>query len=242
MTIRTIPIQPVYLSLILVLILGTLTPILNPARAANDLKISRDLPIHSSNVEPMIIPRVPGLRDFINGVMNGKPNDLVGVYVPGVMAFPIVNQPAGNYGYVSKELDEVTLFGLAKKNNTIGLLAHNDMAGKDFIKLLPFMRVMLIYGNGKINSFTITDVKYYHALEPYSPYSNFEDVENFGVWITAEELFNQIYASSNQLVFQTCIAANGESAWGRLFVTAQQNNSIVAGTTNNNGGIGFSAQ
>lgn len=237
-----ITIHPLYISILLVLVLGTLTPIMNPSRAADNYKIGKELSIQPSNVNPMIVPRVPGLRDFISNVMNGMADDLVGVYVPGVLAFPIVNQPAGNYGYVSTERGVLTNFGLAEKYNTIGLLAHNDLAGKDFNKLLPFMRVILIYGNGSINSFTITDVKYFHALEPYSPYSNFEDVENFGQWITAEELFKQIYAGSNQLVFQTCITANGEPAWGRLFITAQQTNSIIAGTINNQGGNVFSAQ
>lgn len=237
-----IPIQPIYLSIVLVLVLATLTPLLNPSRAANNYKISQELPIQPSTVDPMIVPRVPGLRDFIRNVTNGMADDLVGVYVPGILALPIVDQPAGNYGYVSNQQNTLTNFGLAEKYNTIGLLAHNDLAGKDFNKLLPYMRVILIYGNGRVNSFTITDVKYYHALEPYSPYSNFEDVENFGVKITAEDLFKQIYASDNQLVFQTCIAAGREPAWGRLFVTAQQISSIIAGTTNNNGGIGFSAQ
>jgi hypothetical protein len=242
MKIRKLSFLPFYYSLVLVLVLAILTPILVPARAAYDLHISDDVTIQSSNAEPAIIPRMPSLRDFINGVKNGLADDLVGVYVPGVLAFPIVNQPAGNYGFVSSEKDVVTLFGLAMKNNAIGLLAHNNLAGKDFNKLLPVMRVILIYGNGRIKSFSINDVKYFHALEPYNPYSDFEDVENLGVWLTAEDVYNQIYGGSDRLIFQTCIAANGEPAWGRVFVTAELINPISLGTTVNHGGIGFSTQ
>jgi hypothetical protein len=213
---------------LIVLALGALSPLVSSASASDDL-INIDESIPPTGKEPAIIQRNPSLLEFINFVKNSVSGDLVGVYVPGVIAFRIVDQPAGNYTYVSDQEDVVTLFGMAKKDNSIGLLAHNYLAGKDFNKLLPDMRVILIYGNGAIKSFSITDVKYYHASNPYSPYSNFEDLENLGIWLSAKEVYNQIYGVSDRLIFQTCIEADGNPAWGRVFITAEPEKSTLPG-------------
>lgn len=215
---------PLYISLLILFVLGFITPTFSPVSAAKDLDLTDDKLGQSSNVEPALRNRLPILRDFIRSVQNGVSGDLVGVYVPGVAAFPVVEQPAGNYGYVSREADAVTLFGLAMNYGTVGLLAHNDLAGEEFNKLLLSMRFILIYGNGKMERFSITDIKYYRALQPNSPYSDFEDLENRGVLLTAVELFNQMYTVEDRVVFQTCVSANGQPSWGRLFVTAEQVN------------------
>jgi hypothetical protein len=213
---------PLYISFLTILVIGVISPVLNPVSAAKELELSDNSSIQPVNVEHALVNRMPTLQYFIRVVQNGASDELVGVYVPGVLALRIIQQPVGNSGYVSPEQGAATLFGLAENYGVIGLLAHNYLAGSDFNKLLPKMRVNMIYGNGRIDHFSITDIKYYRALQPNSPYSNFEDLENLGVLITAEELFNQIYKSSDRVVFQTCVSANGEASWGRLFVTAKQ--------------------
>jgi hypothetical protein len=228
------------------LVLGFLTPLVSSARASNDLP-SIDQSIPSTNIEPVnveaaVIQSKPSLLKFINVVKNSVSDDLVGVYVQNVLAFRIVDQPGGNYAYVSEQQDAVTLFGMAMKYDSIGLLAHNNLAGKEFNKLLINTRINLIYGNGAIRTFTVTDVKYYHASNPYSPYSNFEDVENLGTWLTAKQVFNQIYGVNDRLIFQTCIEADGNPAWGRLFVTAEEINSISVGSPATKIGTGLSVQ
>jgi hypothetical protein len=92
-----------------------------------------------------------------------------------------------------------------------------------------------------VRSYSITEIKYYHASNPYSPYSNFEDVENLGIWLTAKELYNQIYGVSDRLVFQTCIEANGNPAWGRLFITAEPEKSDSFGYSGVKMGMGINA-
>lgn len=231
MHIQKSPALLLYISLLTILVLGVISPLLNPVSAAKEMDLSDNGSIQPANVENALVQRMPTLQNFIRVVQNGVSDDLVGVYVPGVLALRIIQQPVGNYGYVSREQGAVTLFSLAQNYDVIGLLAHNYLAGSDFNKLLPNMRVILIHGNGKTDHFSITDIKYYRALEPNSPYSNFEDLENLGVLITAEELFNQFYKSNGRVVFQTCVSANGEPSWGRLFVTAEQA-SIESTSTN----------
>lgn len=231
------------IALLFSLALCVLTPLVSSAKAVNDLpSIDQSIPstnYEPANVEPAVVQRNPTLLEFMNLVKNNLSYDLVGVYVPGVLAFRIVDQPGGNYAYVSQEQDVVTLFGMAMKYDSIGLLAHNNLAGKEFNKLLIDMRIILIYGNGAIKTFSVTDVKYFHASNPYSPYSNFEDVENLGTWLTAKQVFNQIYAVGDRLIFQTCIEAEGEPAWGRLFVTAELVNSISTGSSATKMGTGL---
>ena len=44
---------------------------------------------------------VPSLPSFIENIKDGNANNLRGIYVEGVIAFPVVQQPYGNPGFVS---------------------------------------------------------------------------------------------------------------------------------------------
>jgi hypothetical protein len=44
-----------------------------------------------------------------------------GVYVPGFLALPVVQQPSGSSGYVSRKAETATQFQLAARYNVIGL-------------------------------------------------------------------------------------------------------------------------
>ncbi len=162
---------------------------------------------------------VPSLPDFVASVVDGNANALRGIYVPGVMAFPIIQQPMGNPGYVSSTESTVTQFSIASEVGNIGLLAHNYLAGAGFFQLTPGTIITLVYGNGQTQSFMIVDVQRYQALSPLSPYSNFRDVETETVF-TAEQLFNHVYRGDFHLTLQTCIEQDGNLSWGRLFVIA----------------------
>ena len=162
---------------------------------------------------------LPNFPDFSKTVQNGEANVLRGVYVPDVLALPIVQQPAGNAGYVSSNDGELTQFRLASQFSNVGLLAHNNLSGKSFSQLEVGQNVRLVYGDGKVEYFVITQILQYQALQPTSPYSTFRDLNN-NENITAEQLFNKVYRGDRHVTFQTCIAANGISTWGRLFVIA----------------------
>ena len=164
-------------------------------------------------------PAQPSLAEFSRSVQNGQKDVLRGVYVEKVLALPIIQQPASNAGYVSNNDGEATQFGMAAKYGNIGLLAHNHLAGKAFPQLAVGQEVHLIYGNGRIETFVITEVLKYQALQPTSPYSSFKNI-NKEETLTAEQMFKRVYLGDPHVTFQTCIASNGDQSWGRLFVIA----------------------
>jgi hypothetical protein len=161
----------------------------------------------------------PIFSEFSKAVQNGDASILRGVYVPDVLAFPIVQQPVSNAGYVSPEDGKVTQFAMASKFGNVGLLAHNHLSGRFFSQLAIGQEVRLVYGNGKVENFVITEVLQYQALQPASPYSSFHNL-NKDETLTAEQMFKRVYSGDKHITFQTCIAKDGNSSWGRLFVIA----------------------
>ena len=162
---------------------------------------------------------LPNFTDFSRAVQNVKANTLGGVYVPNVLALPIVQQPSGNAGYVSNYDGQLTQFGLASQYGNVGLLAHNYLSGKVFSQLAVGQEVRLIYGDGKVEYFIVKEVLQYQALQPNSQWSSFRDLKDNTV-LSAEQMFKRVYAGDRHVTFQTCIYAEGISSWGRLFVVA----------------------
>jgi hypothetical protein len=162
---------------------------------------------------------LPNFSDFSKTVQNGEASVLRGVYVPDVLALPIVQQPAGNAGYVATEDGKLTQFGMASQFGNVGLLAHNHLSGKSFSLLAAGQEVRLVYGNGKVEYFVIKEVLQYQALQPTSPYSSFHNLSKDET-LTAEQMFKRVYFGDRHVTFQTCIAKDGNSSWGRLFVIA----------------------
>ena len=162
----------------------------------------------------------PNFQIFLEDIMDGKEGVLRGVYVPDILAYPVMQQPVGHPGFVSQEAGVVTQFGMAAEVGNVGLLAHNHLAGQSFTNLAAGDEVRLVYGDGEIEYFIVTELLEYQALQPYSPYSEFRDLDTSHT-LTAEELFGKVYRGERHVTFQVCIAANGIDAWGRLFVVAQ---------------------
>jgi hypothetical protein len=136
-----------------------------------------------------------------------------------VLALPIIQQPVGSPGYVSGNDGEITQFGMAANFGNIGLLAHNHLSGKSFAQLAIGQEVRLVYGDGKTESFIITEVLSYQALQPSSPYSSFRNLSKDET-LTAEQMFKRVYRGDRHVTFQTCIESDGNASWGRLFVIA----------------------
>lgn len=158
-------------------------------------------------------------HDFSKTVQNGDATVLRGVYVADVLALPVIQQPAGNPGFVSSLDNEITQFGMPSQYGNVGLLAHNHLSGKSFSQLTVGQEVRLIYGDGKVEVFTVTEILRYQALQPTSPYSSFRN-ENGDETLTAEQMFKRVYFGDRHVTFQTCIEASGNLSWGRLFVIA----------------------
>jgi len=162
----------------------------------------------------------PLLNAFIDQVRNGRGDELRGIYIPEILAAPIVQQPKGDFGYVSPEQDVITQFGLASQFGSIGLLAHNDLAGVNFPLLKENQKFYLVYGDGQFSAFVVTEILRYKALEPASTKSKFLDLENNDL-VSASQLFSRVYIRKGEVVLQTCIAADENLSWGRLFVIAE---------------------
>lgn len=157
--------------------------------------------------------------EFSNLVQNNEASVLRGVFVPNVLALPVVQQPAGSAGYVSDRDGEVTQFGMAAWSGNVGLLAHNHLSGRVFSQLAIGQEVRLVYGNGTVEYFVITRILQFQALQPDSQHSSFRNLSN-NEMLTTEQLFDRVYRGDRRVTFQTCIAGGTSLSWGRLFVIA----------------------
>lgn len=179
-----------------------------------------ELPVTSGSEEVLL--GYPGLTEFASSLLNGHTGEVVGVYVPGLLALPVRQQPSSQPDYVSRDQNEVTQFSLPKKYGSTGLLAHNYLSGTYFFQLKAKQDVVLIYGDGTLEHYRISQIESFQALKPESPFSNFVNLTSPGQkkTLTSADLFNQVYTTSHSLVFQTCIENEGEPSWGRLFIIA----------------------
>jgi hypothetical protein len=159
------------------------------------------------------------LDGFVASVVNGNANQIVGIYVNGVLADPVVQQPSGNAGWISEQDDVITQFASASQFNVTGMLAHNTHAGIKFFNLEVGQEVLLVKGDGSFSAYRIDSIRQFQALQPLSPYSDFLDLDS-GEKLSAVDLFYQVYSGDHHLTFQTCIENDGEASWGRLFVMA----------------------
>ena len=159
-------------------------------------------------------------NEFVETVIDGNANTLRGVYIANVMAYPIVQQPYGYPGFVSTTDSIVTQFSMATEVGNTGLLAHNHLAGISFANIQQNDQIILIYGDGHMESFLVESILQYQALSPLSPYSQFKDLETESI-LSAEDLFREVYRGEYHLTLQTCIDNEGNASWGRLFIVAK---------------------
>ncbi len=158
------------------------------------------------------------LRSFILSVERGEPGTIKGVFAPGTLAQPVVQQPVENYGYISFGGQDVTQFSLAQAPVT-GLMAHNTLAGIKFFRLILDQDVYLVMGDGSARHYRVSQIERYQAVNPDDPASDFID-EQTRQLLSAAQLFADFYLGQDHLTLQTCIQKDGSPSWGRLFVVA----------------------
>ncbi|HVN56055.1 MAG TPA: hypothetical protein VMT46_17110 [Anaerolineaceae bacterium] len=160
------------------------------------------------------------LEQLTNQVADGQADVVRGVYVAGILALPVIQQPANSPYYVESRPGVATQFEMASSFQVIGLLAHNDLAGSEFFQLQAGEEVDIVYGDGQIARFHVSRIDQYQALDPTSTSSRFVDLatdEN----VSAADVFVREYTTAGQVTFQTCITRDGIPSWGRLFVIAE---------------------
>jgi hypothetical protein len=177
----------------------------------------------SGNVRALAGPfdeaALSSLDDFVGQVRNGQAGVLRGVYVPGILAAPVVQQPPGMDDFVSPYQNVITEFGLASRLGSTGLLAHNYLAGEAFDLIQKGQEIKLVDGSGAVSTFTVTEILRYQALDSGSTATRFLEPGG-GATISSADLFRRVYGQPGRVIFQTCIRSGGDSSWGRLFVIA----------------------
>jgi len=162
---------------------------------------------------------LPAFPDFIASVINGQAGVVRGVYVPGVLAYPVFQQAENDPGFVSEKDGVVTQFRLAAKNNVIGLLAHNTLAGASFSNLMFGQEVRIVYGDGKVEYFIVNQLNRFQALLQKNQIIGYQDLST-DTFLDTSEIFSMFYQGNSHVTFQTCIQKGNETSWGRLFVIA----------------------
>jgi len=160
------------------------------------------------------------LDQFVASVSDGQAGVVRGVYVPGVLALKVLQQPEDQPIAVSRLKGAVTQYRYAQAGGVTGLLAHNTSSGWLFFNLQYEQEVWIVFGDGAKRGYWVTDVFHYQTLTPNDPYSDFADL-NTGAVLSSGDLFEKMYWGGDRVTFQTCIAKNGNKMWGMLFVVAQ---------------------
>jgi len=173
----------------------------------------------SLNVDGAQGKSLPTLNQFVNAVKTDDPDLMVGIYAEGIFADRIVHQPQGSWGTVIAEPEEVTLFHLAEEQKTLGLLAHNYLAGHSFFELQMVDRIYLILGDGTKVPFVVSEIHEFQALDPRNARTNFINLDT-GEKEAAADVFVEMYDRQYDMVLQTCIDRDGNSEWGRRFIIA----------------------
>ncbi|HEX7588020.1 MAG TPA: hypothetical protein VF478_06870, partial [Anaerolineae bacterium] len=148
------------------------------------------------------------------------PATVIGVFVCSVLALQVAQQPTNDPTFVSEIPGMATQFHLAAEYGTIGLLAHSQRAGAKFFELVTGQEVDIVYGDGSVKPYVISEIRHMRSLSPDNPYSDFLDLEHEDAQLSSVQVFNQVFAKSGRVVFQTCIERDASPTWGRLFVTA----------------------
>jgi hypothetical protein len=158
-------------------------------------------------------------QKFRQQVANKQAGVLRGVYVEDVLALPIVQQPRGESLYVDDQNGTATQFQPAAQRGVTGILAHNFLSGALFFKLKIGETVHLVFGDGRTESYQISDIQRYQKLSPLSLYSRFIDLQS-NQQISSNELFQRVYSGPDHVTFQTCLEKDGNWSWGLIFIIA----------------------
>ncbi|MDR3573318.1 MAG: hypothetical protein P4L50_05635 [Anaerolineaceae bacterium] len=184
-------------------------------------------PIDGSYLLPLDAPtatltaaNLPLLQDFIRQVADGNASDIDGLYIQGIAALKVVQQPAGNPAYIDLNDGTATQFQSANVFAAVGLLAHNFLAGRNFFHITTGQDLILINGDGSTQHYLVANIADYQRLTPSDLRSNFRELAS-NQQLTADQLFGKFYKQSHHLILQTCIENGGNPDWGVRFIDGE---------------------
>jgi hypothetical protein len=176
-------------------------------------------PTPTPSPTPTPEPSFPTLEEFISQVASGQNSAWRGLYAEGKFIARILQQPPGNYSFISLEADVLTQYMLAEED-VVGLLAHNTHAGQYYFLLSLEDQFYLIADNATTQLYQVHQIDRYQALQPNSNTSDYRNLQT-GEILTTAQIFARYYMGDPHVTLQTCIAQNGQANWGRLFVVAR---------------------
>jgi hypothetical protein len=159
------------------------------------------------------------LHSFFEETASLEDQELRGVFVEDVLTLPVIQQPKDDYLFVSDQLGVVTQFQGSAKNGVVGLLAHNYLSGDLFFQLAVDQDVNLVFGDGRVSRYLITDIQSFEKLEGDAHTSNYINLDT-GEELTTRKLFSLMYTGEDKVTFQTCIKKGSDWSWGRIFIVA----------------------
>jgi len=163
---------------------------------------------------------LPSLEQFASQVADGQADVLRGVYAAGVMALEIIQQPPGDVSFVSEDLGIATEFQSAAVYGVVGLLAHNFLSGELFHHLVPEQEITLVYGDGSLQKYRVTEIADFERINPADLKSDFRHLASDQLR-SVEEVFYDFYSGDPHLTLQTCIEKDGDWSWGVRFILAE---------------------
>lgn len=144
----------------------------------------------------------------------------IGVYVPGVMALPVIRQPEGNSLFVSAKRNVLTQFSEANANGILGLLAHNFLAGSLFYSIDLGQDIWIIEEPGSFKHYRVSSIEQYQRIKKAGAPDEYIDL-NTNEELSTGEIFSRYYAGEHHLTLQTCLEKDGDGDWGLTFIVAE---------------------
>jgi hypothetical protein len=169
---------------------------------------------------PVRAVRLPSLGSFLRVVAGGSPDAVRGIYAAGALALRVVPQPEADPDFISAERGAATQFETPSLFGVVGLLAHNFLGGRDFFRLRRGQDLVLVYGNGALRKYRISEISDFQRLSQNELRSDFLELDN-GQVQTVDQVFARFYEGSPHLTLQTCIARDGVWDWGVRFIVAE---------------------
>ena len=151
------------------------------------------------------------------------------IIFPDSPPIKIVQQPDGDYAWVSDDPNVFTQFSQAdRKFGTAGFLAHSYGAGKqlfnlkvgDVITYIDRMNGSKSLSDWAVRKIKVKEIRKYQTLNPKDVLSPLVNLDS-GERVKAEDTTDELYRNNKRTIFQTCIEKDGNPNWGRMFVIAE---------------------